>query len=71
MAEAANECVVSIIQNCHSHRLLPTICTAVCTDRNPKLRQHCATYLLQVLLGNIAEHQHQHRPHIACGEVGE
>ena len=48
MAEAANEGILSIIEHCHTHRILPVICKVICTDRNPKLRQYCTSYLLQV-----------------------
>jgi hypothetical protein len=49
MAEAADSCALTVIQHCQSHRLLPLVCSAVCTDRNAKLRQQCAVYLLQVI----------------------
>ena len=48
MAEAADMCASSFVRHCHSHRLLPIICNAICTDRNAKLRQICTAYLFQV-----------------------
>jgi len=48
MAEAADSCALTVIRHCQSHRLLPLVSSAVCTDRNAKLRQQCAVYLLQV-----------------------
>lgn len=52
MAEAANEGILSMVNNCHSHRLVSQICTALAADRNAKLRLHCASYLLQVGIQN-------------------
>ena len=48
MAEAADSCASCILEHCRSHKLLPLVCATICGDRNAKLRQHCAGYLLQV-----------------------
>ncbi|DBB01644.1 hypothetical protein WJX77_005003 [Trebouxia sp. C0004] len=49
MAEAADLCCHTLVHHCPSPRLLKPIADAVCTDRNAKLRQCCAKYMLQVL----------------------
>ncbi|KAL0035610.1 hypothetical protein WJX79_002530 [Trebouxia sp. C0005] len=49
MAEAADLCCHTLVHHCPSPRLLKPIADAVCTDKNAKLRQCCAKYMLQVL----------------------
>lgn len=50
MAEAANECIHSILHFCRSGKLLPKIADFVVSDKSIKIRQHCIKYLLQVYL---------------------
>ncbi|KAK9849651.1 hypothetical protein WJX84_004288 [Apatococcus fuscideae] len=47
MADAADACCSTIIQHCVSARLMSRICDVVKADKNAKLRQHCAGYLLK------------------------
>ena len=47
MAEAADLCCHTLVHHCPSPRLLKPVADAVCTDRNAKLRQCCAKYMLQ------------------------
>ena len=47
MAEAADLCCHTLVHHCPSPRLLKPIADAICTDRNAKLRQYCAKYMLQ------------------------
>ena len=51
MADAADACCLTIIQQCISQRLLSRVCQFIQNDKNAKLRQHCSTYLLQVNKG--------------------
>lgn len=48
MAEAADLCAHSLLHHCPSPKLLKPLADVICTDKNPKLRQHCAKYMLQV-----------------------
>ena len=48
MADAANECLHSILHHCRSGKLLPKISHFILTDKSAKIRQHCIKYLLQV-----------------------
>ena len=50
MADAADACCLTIIEHCVSPRLMSRVCEIVKADKNAKLRQHCATYLLQASL---------------------
>ena len=50
MAEAADLCCHTLVHHCPSPRLLKPIADAICTDRNAKLRQCCAKYMLQASL---------------------
>ena len=50
MADAADACCLTIIQHCISPRLMSRVCEVVKADKNAKLRQHCAAYLLQASL---------------------
>lgn len=47
MADAAEEGILGIVTHCQTPRYIPTICNAICGDRNAKLRQCCISYLLQ------------------------
>jgi len=49
VTEAAAACVRTIIRCCPTSRLLPPLCSMVRTDKNAKLRQSAAEYVLQVL----------------------
>ncbi|KAK9835750.1 hypothetical protein WJX74_007289 [Apatococcus lobatus] len=51
MADAADACCSTIIQHCVSARLMSRICDVVKADKNAKLRQHCAGYLLKMMRG--------------------
>lgn len=48
MADAADSCSRAVVQHCHSQKLVLLISATACVDRNPKLRSHCSSYLLQV-----------------------
>ena len=48
MADAADLCVHSLLHHCPSPKLLKPLADVICTDKNAKLRQHCAKYMLQV-----------------------
>ncbi len=48
MAEAADSCMNKVLYYCQSGKLVPIIANASTKDRNPKLRQYCAQYLMQV-----------------------
>lgn len=50
VAEAAHSCMTSIVQNCHSSRMLKGIVDPLVHDKSPRLRQRCAEYLHQMLL---------------------
>jgi hypothetical protein len=54
MADSADACAKSIMHHCHSARLVPKLCSALCKDRSAKLRQCCADYLTQVRACTIA-----------------
>lgn len=49
VTEAAEACLSAIIRCCPSPRLLPPICSTLRNDKNVKLRQASAEYLLQAL----------------------
>ncbi|KAK9862360.1 hypothetical protein WJX84_010387 [Apatococcus fuscideae] len=51
MADAADACCHTIIQQCLSLRLMVRTCDTIKTDKNAKLRQHCSIYLLQMVTG--------------------
>lgn len=40
-----------MLVHCPCHRLLPKLCTVVCSDRNGRLRQSAAEFLLRALEG--------------------
>jgi hypothetical protein len=48
VSESADACIHVLLQHAPSQRMLPPICDALMKDKNGKLRQHCAAYLLQV-----------------------
>jgi hypothetical protein len=49
MTESADTCLTRIVASVHSPRLLTRLAEVVQTDKNPKLRQFCAKYLVLVL----------------------
>jgi hypothetical protein len=49
VSEAADACAYAMLAYCPSQRLLPKLCTTICSDRNGRLRQTAADYLLRVL----------------------
>ena len=69
MAEAANEGIEDIISHCHSQRLVPLVCTVVSTDRNPKLRQYCATFLFEVIFVAFPPRQRLHDLSALAGDA--
>lgn len=48
ISEAADTCLHTVVHHCHSLKLLQVVCTALCSDKNAKIRLHCSSYLLQV-----------------------
>jgi hypothetical protein len=48
MAEAADAALAVVLQHCRAAALLPHLAGPLATDRSVKLRQCCATHLLQV-----------------------
>ena len=48
MAEAADAALAAVLQHCRAAALLPHIAGPLADDRSVKLRQCCATHLLQV-----------------------
>jgi hypothetical protein len=50
VAESAHACMASIVQHCHSSRMLKGIVDPLVHDKSPRLRQRCAEYLHQMLL---------------------
>lgn len=54
VAEGAHTCMTTIVQLCHSSRMLKGVVEALLRDKSPKLRQRCAEYLHLML---------QHWPH--------
>lgn len=51
VSEAADACAHAMLAACPTHRLLPKLCSVVCTDRNGRLRQSAAEFLLRALEG--------------------
>lgn len=51
MSDATDTCLHTIVHHCHAPKLLQAICTGLCTDKNPKIRMHCSSYLLQARRG--------------------
>eukprot|EP00775_Hariotina_reticulata_P009313 gene9313-9478_t len=49
VSEAADTAAKGILHHCHAARLVPCVCDAVTKDKNAKLRQHCSTFLVQIL----------------------
>lgn len=49
VAHGAQECLDFVYEYCHDGRLLSHLCSTVCTDRNPKLRQGAASQLLRAV----------------------
>ena len=56
MADAADLCCHTLVHHCPSQRLLKPLADALCTDRNVKLRQCSAKYMLQVSLNICFAH---------------
>ena len=48
VAEAADACVRALLYYCPTAKVVPLICETLLKDKNPKIRQHCAVYVLQV-----------------------
>lgn len=48
MAESADVGVRGILQHCQTGRLLQVISDTVCREKNPKMRQFCVSFLVQV-----------------------
>ena len=55
MADAADVCMRQVLYYCQSAKLVPIIVNAGTKDRNPKLRQYCAQYLIQARACTPAE----------------
>ena len=51
VTDAADACAHAMLAHCPSHRLLPKLCATVCGDKNGRLRQSAADYLLRALSG--------------------
>lgn len=49
VAQAASSCLESIYNYCHDGRLLPQLCTTLCSDRNTKIRTGAARVFLVVI----------------------
>ncbi|GLC37256.1 hypothetical protein PLESTB_001143100 [Pleodorina starrii] len=49
MAESADVGVRGILRHCQTGRLLQAIADGVCREKNPKTRQFCASYIIQIL----------------------
>jgi len=49
VAQAAYSCLDTIYSNCHDGRLLPQLCTTLCSDRNTKIRAGAARVFLVVV----------------------
>jgi CLASP N terminal len=48
MTESADACMGRLMSDVQAPRLLARVVDAVCRDKNNRLRQYCAKYLLQV-----------------------
>ena len=51
VSEAADACAHAMLAACPSHRLLPKLCSVVYSDRNGRLRQSAAEFLLHAVEG--------------------
>lgn len=49
IAQGAQECLDCIYEYCHDGRLLPHLCSVICTDRHGKIRHGAASQLLRVI----------------------
>ncbi|WPT16824.1 CLIP-associated protein [Picochlorum sp. SENEW3] len=49
IAQGAQECLDCIYEYCHDGRLLPHLCSVICTDRHGKIRHGAAGQLLRVI----------------------
>ncbi|GIL71392.1 hypothetical protein Vretifemale_1954, partial [Volvox reticuliferus] len=49
MSESADVGIRGILRHCQTARLLQAISDGVCKEKNPKTRQYCASYIVQIL----------------------
>ncbi|GBF89721.1 hypothetical protein Rsub_02891 [Raphidocelis subcapitata] len=59
VADAADACARELVCNHHTAKVVAVVADALAGDKNPKLRQYCATYLSEIL-EDWSPHEYAH-----------